>query len=187
MPDAENKVQFGLKNVYYAVWDGEKYLTPVAVPGAVNLNLAAEGELQKFYADDVEFWTSNNNKGYSGDIEFARVHEKMLQDVWGLRMSETSKVLTEYANVEPKKVALLYEISGDATGQKYCLYSVAMGRPNIGSKTTGENKDPTTQTCSLAASPLAADGRVYSRTTTGTPKEVRDNWYKMVYEETEAA
>lgn len=179
----ENKVQFGLKNVHYAVHDENGWATPKAVPGAVNLNLAAEGELQKYYADDVEFWASNNNKGYSGEVEFNRIPDTMLQDVWGLRLSDKNKVLTEYANVEPKQIALLYEINGDQSAQLYCLYCVTLGRPNIGSKTVGESKDLTTQTCSLSAAPLAADGKVYSRTTVNTPQDVREAWYKKVYEE----
>ena len=186
MSAEENKVQFGLKKVYYAVHNENGWETPKPIPGAVNLNLAAEGELQKYYADDVEFWASNNNKGYSGEVEFNRIPDIMLQDVWGLQLSEKNKVLTEYAHVEPKQVALLYEINGDRSAQLYCLYCVTLGRPNIGSKTVGESKDLTTQTCSLSAAPLAADGRVYARTTASTPKEVRDNWYAKVYEEAAA-
>ena len=53
----ENKVQFGLKNVHYAVLNGSVYAEPVSVPGAVNLSMDAEGDMQKFYADDVAYIT----------------------------------------------------------------------------------------------------------------------------------
>ena len=52
---AENKVRFGLKNVYYAVLtestDGtaNTYATPVAVPGAVSLTLDSNGTDGTFY------------------------------------------------------------------------------------------------------------------------------------------
>ena len=46
---ATNKVQYGLKNVYYATvtvgTNSVTYGTPVAWPGAVNLSLSAEGKL----------------------------------------------------------------------------------------------------------------------------------------------
>ena len=46
MASTANKVKFGLKNVHYAVLDetdgAASYGTPVAVPGAVNLNLSQQ-------------------------------------------------------------------------------------------------------------------------------------------------
>ena len=61
----ENKVQFNLKNVHYAVLTEAKtggattysWGTPVAVPGAVNLNLEQQGEITKSYADGVVYYT----------------------------------------------------------------------------------------------------------------------------------
>lgn len=54
MPSAkENKVQLNLKNVHYAVLTADTgtptWSTPVPVPGAVNLNLSANGEMTPFY------------------------------------------------------------------------------------------------------------------------------------------
>ena len=47
---ADNKVFFGIKNVYYAVAtdDGTgalTYATPVAIPGARSIGLSASGEM----------------------------------------------------------------------------------------------------------------------------------------------
>ena len=81
MAETENKVQFNLKNVHYAVLESDngqpQWLDPVKVPGAVNLNLAAQGEVTPFYADGIVYYQSSVNNGYSGDLEMARFPEKM--------------------------------------------------------------------------------------------------------------
>ena len=50
-----NKVKYGLKNVYYSVItlanNVPSYATPVHIPGAVNLGLTPAGEKIKFAAD----------------------------------------------------------------------------------------------------------------------------------------
>ena len=61
-----NKVKFNIKNCHYAPVDSDgKYGTPIAMPGAVNLSLSVQGELSKFYADGIAYYTSSSNGGYS--------------------------------------------------------------------------------------------------------------------------
>ena len=69
------KVKYGLSNVYYAIFNEEDgtYGTPVAIPGAVSLSLDQEGETTPFRADNIDYWTSVSNNGYSGSIEVALV------------------------------------------------------------------------------------------------------------------
>ena len=66
-----NKVKYGLSNCYYAVYDetAGTYGTPVAMPGAVNLSLDQEGETNKFRADNIDYYVSISNNGYSGDLD----------------------------------------------------------------------------------------------------------------------
>ena len=75
MPSTNNKVKFGLKNCHYAKatldpdTNAVTFGTPVAIPGAVNLSLDPEGDTEPFYADDMVYYTTVANNGYSGDLE----------------------------------------------------------------------------------------------------------------------
>lgn len=186
----ENKVQFNLKNVHYAVETetinegvaSYSYGTPVAVPGAVTLTMAPEGETNKFYADGIVYYNSIADQGYSGDLEMARFPEQMLQDIWGMTEGTTSKVLTENANVEPKRFALLYQIDGDADNNLFVLYHCTGARPGVGSTTNTNSKTPQTQTSTISADPRA-DGVVMARTTADTPAETKTAWFTKVFVE----
>lgn len=186
----ENKVQFNLKNVHYAVLTEAKtggttaysWGTPVAVPGAVNLNLEQQGEITKFYADGIVYYQSPVNNGYEGDLEMARIIDKMLQDVWGMTLGTTSKVLTENANTEAKAFALLFQIDGDADEDCYVLYNCTGTRPAIAAKTKEDTKEPQTQSSTISAAPLG-NGNVMARTTSETPEATKNGWFDQVFVE----
>lgn len=186
----ENKVQFNLKNVHYAVLTEAEtggattysWSTPVAVPGAVNLNLEQQGEITKFYADGIVYYQSPVNNGYEGDLEMARIVDKMLQDVWGMTLGTTSKVLTENANTEAKAFALLFQIDGDADEDCYVLYNCTGTRPAIAAKTKEDTKEPQTQSSTISAAPLG-NGNVMARTTSETPEATKNSWFNEVFVE----
>ena len=187
---SENKVQFNLKNVHYAVLTESttggvttySWGTPVAVPGAVNLNLEQQGEITKFYADGIVYYQSPVNNGYEGDLEMARIIDKMLQDVWGMTLGTTSKVLTENANTEAKAFALLFQIDGDADEDCYVLYNCTGTRPAIAAKTKEDTKEPQTQSSTISAAPLG-NGNVMARTTSETPAATKSGWFSQVFVE----
>lgn len=184
---AENKVRFGLKNVHYAIatvgsGGAITYGTPVAVPGAVNFDLSADGEENKFYADNTAYYVTYGNQGYSGSLEIARIPDAMLKDVWGYTEGTTSKVLTENTAAEAKMFALLFEISGDGDNEMYVFYNCTASRPSVASATTDENRTPVTQTVDISASPNAA-GHAFARTTASTPTATKTGWYTSVFVE----
>lgn len=184
MATGENKVQFNLKNVHYAVITElsttPTFDTPVAVPGAVSLSLEQQGELTKFYADGIVYYQSSSNNGYEGDLEMARFPDQMYQDIWGDTLSATDNVLMENANVQPNPFALLFQIDGDVSGALYCLYNCTATRPNIEGETTNESKEPKTATCTVSAVPLP-NGNVRAKTTATTTEGVIGAWFTKVY------
>lgn len=187
MAGKENKVQFNLKNVHYAVMtttgSSPAWSTPVAVPGAVTLSLDPQGEVTPFYADGITYYQSVGNNGYSGDLEMARFPDQMRIDVWKFNQVETDNVLIESVNVEPAAFALLFQIDGDVDEEYYCLYNCSGTRPGVGSTTNTDTKEPQTQTSTISAVALE-DGNVMARTTASTPSSVKAAWFTKVYEPT---
>ena len=161
----ENKVKYGLKNVHYAViTPGEDgavtFGTPVRIPGAVNLSLQAQGDETKFYADDIAYYVTTANDGYSGALEIAVIPDAFRKDVLKEAEDETDKVLVERSNVETARFALLFEFSGDVKATRHVLYNCSCSRPSITSSTINNAKTPSTDTLTVTASSRYLRGEV---------------------------
>lgn len=186
MPNTNNKVKFGLKNCHYALatLDSETgtvtFGTPVAIPGAVNLSLDPEGDTEPFYADDMVYYTTVANNGYSGDLEIALIPDSFRKDV--LKETEdTNGVLVEDATVEPEHFALLFEFSGDKKKIRHCMYYCTAARPTIEGSTTEDSKEVQTESLELTSTPLP-NGLVKVKTGANTDDTVYNNRYKSVYQ-----
>lgn len=181
---AENKVKFGLTNVYYSVItegaDGTlTYGTPKRILGGVNLSLAAQGEVSEFYADNILFYGTAANTGYQGDLEVARIPQSFRVDVLKEVMDEETGVLYENAAAEPAHFALLFEFNGDVHAVRHVMYDCTVTRPSVASQTTTNVKEPTTDTMQITAVPRA-DGIVKGSTTDKTPAATYNGWYTAV-------
>ena len=188
---AENKVRFGLKNVYYALLTeaadsstNNSFGTPKAVPGAVSMTMDSNGTDGTFYADNVAYYKTFANNGYTGSLEMARITDEMLEDVWG--MTVENGILTEKNNVQPKPFALMFQISGDKNEELYVLYRVVpTTKPSMGSETVAEQVEPGTQTFDFEALPLVTGpsyqaGKVFGRTVESTSTAIRTAWFTGV-------
>lgn len=152
-----NKVKYGLSNCYYAVLtettSGITYGTPVALPGAVSMSLDQEGETNKFRADNMDYYVSISNNGYSGDLELALIPDSFKVDVMGETVSTSTGLQYERADAKPKAFALLFQFEGDQTATRHVLYNCKATRPSVASQTTEETIEPVTETMNLSASP----------------------------------
>ena len=187
---AENKVKYGLKNVYYAVatidasTHAATYSTPVAFPGAVSLSLDPEGELTPFRADNVDYWVGNSNNGYSGDLEMALITDSFRKDVLGYT-DDDNGVLVENKDVEAVHFALMFQFEGDQKATKHVLYNCTSTRPSAAGETTAETIEPQTETVTITASSIynASLEREIVKASTGdsTDSTVYDDWTSAVY------
>lgn len=183
---ADNKVKYGLKNVHYApltIGDtgAVTFGAPVPIPGAVNLSLDAAGDTSTFYADNMAYYVTAANDGYSGTLEMALIPDDFRKDILGETLDAADKVLVESAAAETKSFAFLFEFSGDQKAVRHVLYNCKATRPSMSSATTTNTKEPSTDTLNLTASPLA-NGYVKAKTTADTTATVYENWFKQVWQ-----
>lgn len=180
------KVRFGLKNVHYAkLTEGTSpsWGTPVSMAGAVALSLSQEGSRDTFYADNIAYYVSSANNGYSGDLELARVDDSFLKDIWGFT-TDANGVLVEASDVEPSPFALSFQIESDENETMYVLYRCFADRPNLDSQTIEDSKTPQTQTIGITAVPVIngpLDGKVMAKTGETTSTTVLSGWFSSVY------
>lgn len=186
---AENKVRFGLKNVYYSVLtegSSNTFATPVAVEGAVSMTLDSNVANGSFYADNITYYKTFSNNGYTGTLEMAIINDSMLKDVFGMTLDANTKILYEKSGVQPKPFALMFQVEGDANEELNVLYRVVpTSKPSIGSQTVEDTIEPVTQSFDFEALPLvtgvtAQKGLVKGRTTDTTTTTVRTNWFSAV-------
>ena len=192
---SENKIKYGLKNVYYAIAtiaaDGTAtYATPVAFPGAVSLSMDPQGEMTKFYADNVEYWVGNGNSGYDGSLEVARVIDSFKKDVLGY-IKDAKDVFVEDMNAETVHFALLFQFEGDKKATKHVLYNCVASRPGASGSTKEENISPETETLNLSATSIysaaLATDIVKSEATGDSDTTTYNGWNSAVYTPTAAS
>lgn len=192
---AENKIKYGLKNVYYAVatiaTDGSAtYDTPVAFPGAVSLSLSAEGDRTPFYADDMEYWVGQVNNGYSGTLEMARATDNFKKDILGYKTGNNG-VLLEDANADAVHFALIFQFAGDANSTRHVMYNCTASRPTVEGNTKGESIEPQTETIDISASSIYVPGitsyLVKAETTEATAATYYNAWTGTVFIPTTAS
>ncbi|TKI50858.1 major tail protein [Bacillus mycoides] len=192
---SENKVSFGLKNVHYATYEVKEgvvtFGTPIPMPGAVELTNEPRGDLIEFYADDMLYYSADNNQGYEGTLNIALLPEQFVIDALGEQLDETDGVLNELADAKGKPFALLFEFDGDVKATRHVMYNCSASRPNISSKSKTNSAEPNTNELKFVASPiiLSTGGRpmVKTKTTSKTTPAIHDNWYKKVYVKTPTA
>lgn len=191
-----NKVKYGLKNVYYAVLktDGTSsalatYDKPVRWPGAVNLSLDAEGDTNKFFADNITYAIFVSNSGYSGSLESALVPDSFRKDILGDIENTTDGTLTEDAGAITKHFALLFQFEGDQSGTRHVMYNCSATRPSVSGATTEDSVEAQTESVDLSAASIynkdVAKDIVKSKCEyNADPDSAYAKWFDEIYQPT---
>lgn len=183
-----NKVKYGLSNVYYAkaTIDSSNVATydaPVAWPGAVNLSLSAEGDTNKFRADNIDYWVGQANNGYSGDFESALIPDSFRKDILGY-IEGTGGILIEDAQAKTIPFALMFQFEGDEKNTRHVFYNVTCTRPTVSGQTTAETIEPQTETVTFTAVAIhnsALDKDIIKASAPETTSGAYTTWFTSVY------
>ena len=151
-----SKIKYGLSNCYYAVASigttgAATYQAPVALPGAVSLAMDPQGERTPFYADNIEYYVSNSNTGYDGNLTLAKVPDSFKKDCLGYLVDNKGNLL-ENQDAQPVHFALIFQFKGDVKDTRHVLYNCTAGRIPANGETKGETIDPQTEEISISAS-----------------------------------
>ncbi|MCM3783670.1 phage tail protein [Neobacillus mesonae] len=160
---SQNKVTFGLEQVHIAFLDETAadqptWKTPIHIPGAVRWTPEAVGEASTFYADNVAYFVSTANNGYTGELEMANVPDEVTAEMLGWEI-DSNGMLVEVSNALPKKFALMGQVQGDQRNRRFVYYDCQGTRPAKERTTQGESIEPTTDVLNLTVSPISLDGR----------------------------
>ena len=185
----KNKVQYGLKNVHYSIVTEttnqgtgnttSSYSAPKLWPGDVNISFDPNGEDTPFRADDMDYYNTSVNNGYTGTFESALVPDEVEIDVYG-QTKDANGVITETANDVKKYIALSFEVKGDKAKRRFLFYRVMLSRHTVGSATTDTTITPGTTTVNFTASPRPDDEKVKSYCYEGDA--AYSGWFNAVYQ-----
>lgn len=184
-----DKVKFGIKNVHVfpitAMSDQgvPTYGSVINIPGTTSLSLDKQGDTSDFYADNIKYYTSVANNGYSGSLTVAVIPDEFRKKILGY-LEDAKNVLVEEM-AEPTHFAMTFEEDGDQTGTKFVLYNGTATRPSLDKSTTTESKEPSTQQLDVSFAPLT-NGRVMAMTTANTDSTVLSSWHTAPYIPTSA-
>lgn len=178
-----DKVKFGIKNVHVFPITAEvggvpTYGSVINIPGTVSLSLDKQGDTNDFYADNIKYYTSVANNGYSGSLTVAVIPDEFRTQILKY-ITDNNDVLVEDI-AEPTHFAMTFEEDGDQTGTKFVLYNGTASRPSLDKSTTTDSKEPSTQELDVSFAPLAS-GRVMAMSTASTDATVLAGWHTAPY------
>ena len=185
------RIRYGFSNLHYALaTEGAggalTYGTPVAIPGAKSMALTAAGADIKEPADNTTWFSGKTNDGYTGTIEFEDTADAdaFLQTVLGWTKNQTSGLVVEKANDEPKEFAILGQMElagGQEVGKRVCFYRCVASRPDLNAQTKEVGGlTVATNTINIAALPRINDNAVKCKAV--NTDSCYANWFTAVPE-----
>lgn len=155
-----NKVRYGLSNVYVGtvtMGDGTPtFSVPKSYPGAVNMTLDAEGEQSIFYADNIAYYVTNSNNGYTGELEMAYLYDWFETEYLGNKESQEGMIV-ETSDVPTQMAYIMFQFEGDVNATKYIIYNATFSRPSLEGSTQEDTTEPNTTTIPFTSVPLVTE------------------------------
>lgn len=195
------KIKYNLKNVhlfpisavnadgsvtYETTGSGnDAHAVVIPWPGAVSIALDPQGELSPFYADGIEYYTSNGNNGYSGPFTSALVPDVVAEKILG-DVVDGNGAFIEDADAQVNYFGIAFEFDGDASSRRYILFKCSMTRPRVESQTKEDRIEPVTDEVTLTASSvyIPALGKYTPRARLDKDKNATAyaSWFEAAYQ-----
>lgn len=168
-----NKVKYGLSNVHvFPITKDDQesttYGEAINIPGAVSLSLKAEGSSDPFYADNIAYYVTSANNGYSGSLEMALIPDDFLIKILGQTKDETSGVLLESADDKNTAFAFAFQFEGDVNATRHIFYNCTATRPSVEGDTIADKVEPKTETLDFTAVPRSFDHAIKAKCEKGS-------------------
>lgn len=179
-----NKIRYGLKNVYYSKLtqgdNGVTYATPVAIPGAVSLEMSPEGDTYIKYADNIAYYVKAVNNGYSGTLEVTVLPETFRTDILGEKVASGNDLKYEVADGTTYPFALLFQFEGDENATRYVLYNCTAQRPTVNGATVEDSMEAQDETFDLTATPLVYNNESIIKARALYGDDTYNSWFSAV-------
>lgn len=184
-----NKVKFGLSNVHIFKLTETitstgvvcSYGTPFALPGAVSLSLTQQGDMVKEFADDIVYYTSAMNNGYSGDLEIERITDQFEKEILNYE-EDSNGVIVENADKDTSYFGMTFQVNGDKSATKYVLYRNKVSRPDLNANTKSDSTSFDHDTLNIESTPDSEHHYVKAHTADGdTTSTTYTGWDTAIY------
>ena len=178
----ENKITFGLENVHWSkvttlATGTIQYSKPDKLAGAVDLELNPISTDIKLKADNIDYYVSESNDGYTGKMTFYNTTEAFDEYVNGLE--KKGELTVEKSTAQSNPIALLFQMEGDKHATRFCLPQVSVKRPKFGTKTK-DGANVNTVELEFTASPRPTDKVVRYKTNVTTSNEVYNKFFDEI-------
>lgn len=181
------KVLYGIRNVYASKITEDAqgaitYGTPFALKGATGFSPSPQGEKAVFYADDMIYFSKDQNNGYEGDLTLAVLPEEFLKQILG-RTEDANGAIIENADDQQARFALMFEAEGDPKNRRFVYWDCTASRPTREHATTEDSLSVGTESVTITITPRSTDravGAYMERTEDNAT--AYDAWFTSVYE-----
>lgn len=175
----KNKVVFGVSNLHVGTYDvGEGGIvtlgTPYKLPGTVNISLEPESEENKFYADNIVYWSAYSDNGLTGEIENALFDDTFLTTFMNYIELDDGGI-AQIKGMQNKPVYMMFQGDGDAENRRLIFYNVTLGQITREYATTEDTVEP--QTATLAFTVNGDNGTGITRVSYGPDSDVYDTMF----------
>ena len=169
-----NKVEFGISNLYVGTYtvatSGTVTMgTPYHQAGAVSFSPEEQSENNKFYADNVVYWSGFTGGTFEGDLEVAKFDDTFKTQFLGY-ISKSDGGLGVVKNATRPNVYIAFQVEGDQESRRIIMYNCSLGGITREYSTEEESIEPATETIAVSVAGDNATGISmvsYGKATTG--------------------